>query len=315
MALVSRAASLDNARNGGTATSAPEGFLAGLVGAGIGASLSPPLHEHEAAVHGLRYLYRLIDVEDLALGIEQTPELIRAAQQLGFNGLNITHPCKRIAVDALDDTSDEVAVLGATNTIVFRGGRAAGHNTDWSGFAKGLRHGLPGAPLGHVVVVGAGGAGLAVCYALGRLGASHITIIDIEQARADSLVDTLTLRLGPARIATADIDALPRTLAHADGLVHATPTGMASHPGTAVPAQALHSRLWVADIVYRPLQTELLRAARRAGCRTLDGGAMAVFQAADAFALFTGIAPDIGRMLAHFAQLTSEEAPGARSAN
>ena len=290
-------------------------YLTGLVGAGIGASLSPPLHEHEAAALGLRYVYRLIDVRKLGVGAEQAPDLVRAARQLGFDGLNITHPCKQAAMAALDELSPEVAVLGATNTVVFDGARAIGHNTDWSGFARALRHGLPGAPLGHVVVLGAGGAGSAVCYALGRLGAGRVTVIDTDQARADGLVDALASELDPARVAAADIAALPGLLARADGLVHATPTGMAGHPGSAVPAGALVPDLWVADVVYRPLQTELLRAARRAGCRTLDGGAMAVFQAADAFALFTGIAPDIGRMLAHFAQLTSEEAPDARSAN
>jgi shikimate dehydrogenase len=313
--LASRAAPLGDVRNRSLAASGPGGFLAGLVGAGIGASLSPPLHEHEAAAQGLRYLYRLIDVGDLGLEVEQTPELIRAARWLGFDGLNITHPCKRAALDGLDELSDEVAVLGAANTVVFHGGRATGHNTDWSGFARGLRRGLPGVSLGHVVVLGAGGAGSAVCYALGCLGAGHITIVDTDQTRADSLVDALAPELGPARIAAAEIGALPRTLAHADGLVHATPTGMAAYPGSAVPARALAPRLWVADVVYRPLQTELLRAARQAGCRTLDGGAMAVFQAADAFQLFTGIEPDIGRMLGHFAQLTSEEALDARRAD
>ena len=89
----------------------------------------------------------------------------------------------------------------------------------------------------------------------------------------------------------------------ADGLVHATPTGMAAHPGLPLPAELLRPELWVADIVYRPLETELVRAARAAGCQVLDGGGMAVFQAVDAFRLFTGIEPDADRMLAHFADL------------
>ncbi|MBV9796147.1 MAG: shikimate dehydrogenase [Actinobacteria bacterium] len=289
-------------------------YLTGLVGAGIGASLSPALHEHEAAALGLRYEYRLIDVGELGVGVEQAPDLIRAARQLGFDGLNITHPCKQAALGALDELSPEVAVLGATNTVVFDGARAIGHNTDWSGFARALRHGLPGAPLGQVVVLGAGGAGSAVCYALGRLGADHVIVIDTDQARADGLADALTPELGPARLAAAGIEALSSVLARADGLVHATPTGMAGHPGNAVPARALVPDLWVADVVYRPLQTELLVAAHRAGCRTLDGGAMAVFQAADAFRLFTGVAPSTRRMFTHFAQLTSEEAADARRA-
>src|SRR4029450_3953618 len=96
---------------------------------------------------------------------------------------------------------------------------------------------------------------------------------------------------------------LERPLSGADGLVHATPTGMAAHPGLPVPAAALRPPLWVADVVYRPLPPELVRTARAAGCRVLDGGGMAVFQAVDAFRLFTDLEPDAERMLAHFATL------------
>jgi shikimate dehydrogenase len=92
-------------------------------------------------------------------------------------------------------------------------------------------------------------------------------------------------------------------LAQADGLIHATPVGMAAHPGLPLPAALLRADLWVADVVYRPLETELLRRARELGCRTLDGGGMAVFQAAGSFALFTGVEPDRERMLADFAEL------------
>jgi shikimate dehydrogenase len=315
VALASRAVQLDDLGDGNLAAAPSGSYLVGLVGDGIGTSLSPPLHEHEAAAQGLRYLYRLIDIGAAGVAPDQTPALIGAARQLGFDGLNITHPCKRTAVRGLDELSPEAAVLGAVNTVIFRRHRAIGHNTDWSGFAQSLRRGLPGAPLAHVVVLGAGGAGSAVCYALGRLGAGRITVIDADPGRTESLVHALTAEIAPSRVAGAELGALPAMLADADGLVHATPTGMAAHPGSAVPAGALVPGLWVADVVYRPLQTELLRAAGRAGCRTLDGGAMAVFQAADAFRLFTGLEPDIGRMLAHFAQLTTEEAPDARRAD
>jgi shikimate dehydrogenase len=92
-------------------------------------------------------------------------------------------------------------------------------------------------------------------------------------------------------------------VATADGIVNATPIGMANYPGTPVPAKLLRSGLWVADIVYFPLETELLRDARARGCRTMSGGGMAVFQAADAFRLFTGQEPDCERMLKHFARM------------
>lgn len=315
-------------------------YLTGLIGAGIGPSLSPPLHEHEAAALGLRYVYRLIAIDRAALDAADTPALIRSARLFGFDGLNITHPCKQAAAEDLDELSPEAAALGAVNTVVFRDGRAIGHNTDWSGFARSLLRGLPGAALGHVVVLGAGGAGAAACYALARLGTRRVTVIDADASRAAALATALAgaLNASPAggrpttvaggrpttvaggrpgpggcRISDVPLAGLAGALAGADGLVHATPTGMAAHPGIAVPADALRPGLWVADVVYRPLHTELLRAARAAGCRTLDGGAMAVFQAADAFTLFTGAEPDTDRMMAHFTRLTAEEAGHARS--
>lgn len=161
--------------------------------------------------------------------------------------------------------------------------------------------------LGHVVVLGAGGAGTAASYALARLGSQKITVVDADEARAAALATALTAHFGARRIDHAALRGLVPALAGADGLVHATPTGMADHPGIAVPADALMPSLWVADIVYRPLETELLRAARAAGCRTLDGGTMAAFQAAGSLELFTGAEPDVERMLAHLARLAAQE--------
>ncbi len=129
------------------------------------------------------------------------------------------------------------------------------------------------------------------------LGAGQLTIVDVEPAQARALAR----RLDDDRVAAGDLDAL----ADADGLIHATPTGMAAHPGLPLPEELLHERMWVADVVYRPLETELLRQARERGCRTLDGGGMAVFQAADSFALFTGLEPDRQRMLHDFAELAA----------
>jgi shikimate dehydrogenase len=290
-------------------------YLTGLIGAGIGSSLSPALHEHEGTALGLRYAYRLIDIADAGLSAADTPGLIRSARLAGFDGLNITYPCKRAAVSGVTDLSPEAEALGAVNTVVFDGDRVTGHNTDWSGFARSLRRGLPGAPLGHVAVLGAGGAGSAVSYALARLGAERLTLLDADEPRAEDLAASLAPRFRGQHVAHAPLGELARVLARADGLVHATPTGMAAHPGIAVPDGALRPGLWVADVVYRPLETELVRAARKAGCPTLDGGPMAVFQAADAFALFTGHKPDPGRMLADFDRLTSLEQESLQQAS
>lgn len=284
-------------------------YLVGLIGSGIGPSLSPALHEREADRQGLRYVYRLLDIDALGVGPEAVGDLVRAARDLGFDGLNITHPCKQLVIDHLDELAPQAAALGAVNTVVFEGGRAIGHNTDVTGFAASFARGLPDVPLERVVQLGAGGAGAAIAHAVLTLGAGHITVVDAMPDRAADLAAGLNRHFGAGRAAAATPDALGGLLARADGVVHATPTGMAAHPGLPFPAELLHPGLWVAEVVYRPLETELLRTARAVGCATLDGGGMAVFQAVDAFRLFTGREPDAVRMLADIAELAG--VPGA----
>ena len=270
------------------------GHQVGLIGAGIGASLSPALHEREAVEQGLEYSYRLLDIDAHGADVGRLLEDCRSA---GFSGVNVTHPCKQAVVAHLDALSPDAQALQAVNTVVFDGDGVSGHNTDTTGFAENLTRSLPDASLDHVVLLGAGGAGTAVALAILRLGAARLTVVDVDAERARTCVE----RLGSERVSTGTLEALE----DADGLVHATPTGMEGHDGGLPLADALlHSDLWVADIVYRPLETPLLQRARELGCRTLDGGGMAVFQAAGSFELFTGVEPDRERMLRHFGELT-----------
>jgi shikimate dehydrogenase len=278
-------------------------FLVGLVGSGIGPSLTPALHEREADELGIRHLYRRLDLDELRLPATAVGNLVRSARLVGYDGLNITHPCKQLVIDHLDDLSPDAAALGAVNTVVLADGRAVGHNTDWSGFARAFDRGLVDATLDSVVLLGAGGAGAAVGHALLTLGTARLTVLDVDGDRAAGLAGSLADRFGAGRATGGDLAGLAAEVTGADGLVHATPTGMAAHPGLPLPAELLRPDLWVADIVYRPLETELVRTARARGCRVLDGGGMAVFQAVDAFRLFTGLEPDADRMLAHFTTL------------
>jgi shikimate dehydrogenase len=285
------------------ARATPGTVLTGLIGAGIGPSLSPPLHEIEARRLGVELVYRRFDLDDLGAPATAVGPLLAAARDAGYRGLNITHPCKQVVLAHLDELSPDAAALAAVNTVVFEDGRAVGHNTDWSGFARGLRTGLPDVELGSVVLLGAGGAGAAVAHGLLTAGAGRVRVFDLDAGRAAELAAALAGRFGAGR-ASAGTD-LAAAVGAADGLVHATPTGMAAHPGLPLPAGLLRPDLWVAEVVYRPLETELVRTARALGARVLDGGRMAVFQAAEAFALFTGAEPDAARMLRHFATLTA----------
>lgn len=283
----------------------PHPYLVGLVGTGVGPSLTPALHMTEGGAQGLDYVYRTLDLNVLGLSPDRVGDVLSWARTLGYDALNITHPCKQLVVEHLDDIDDTARALGAVNTVVFRGGRAHGYNTDITGFAHGFTEGLPGASTSHVILVGAGGAGTAVAAALLGLGTDHLTVVDLDVDRATALAGDLAARHPQAHVDASSFDKLSVLLPEADGVVHATPTGMAEHPGIAFDTALLHPGLWVADIVYRPLDTALLQAARAAGCRTLDGGHMAVHQAVDAFALITGLVPDAARMSAHFRNLVA----------
>jgi shikimate dehydrogenase len=278
-------------------------YLVGLVGTGVGPSLTPALHMAEGRAQGLDYVYRTIDLTAVGVAPERIGEVLDWARTFGFNALNITHPCKRLVIEHLDDIDELAAELGAVNTVVFDGPRAIGYNTDTTGFALGFREGLPDAATDNVVLVGAGGAGAAVGDALLRLGTDHLTIVDVDIDRATALARELSARRPDSRVDASSPDKLPVLLPASDGVVHCTPTGMAEHPGLPFAAELLHPGLWVADIVYRPLDTELLTAALAAGCHVCDGGHMAVHQAAEAFELITGITPDTERMSRHFRRL------------
>lgn len=275
-------------------------LLLGLIGSGIQRSLSPALHEEEGSHQGLRVHYQLIDVDTPGI----LPELVRALRVIGFAGLNITYPFKQAVIPLLDSLSEEARAIGAVNTVVREGERLVGHNTDGSGWSWGFRRALPGADLSRVVLIGAGGAGSACADAVMRLGAGRLMIVDKDRSRAAELAARLN-RHFPGERAVAASDAAT-ALQGASGLIQATPVGMAGMPGMPIAERLLRASLWVSEIVYVPLETPLLRAARRIGCQIADGGHMNVGQATRGFKLFTGLDADAARMEAHFRRLVSE---------
>ena len=157
-------------------------ILAGLLGRGVGPSLTPELHEREAVRQGLRYVYKTVDLDDGQLDPDHLRELLGSAVELGFDGLNVTHPIKQAMVPLVDQVSPEVAAIGALNTIVVSDGRTFGHNSDVTGFTAAFRDGLPDVDLGEVLLLGAGGAGTAVAHALAALGVRRLLIADPDAA-------------------------------------------------------------------------------------------------------------------------------------
>ena len=258
-------------------------LLTGLIGAPIAHSASPAMHERAAEALGLRGHYQLIEVAGAdAAGLRMMLEGVR---RLGFAGVNVTFPYKEAVVPLLDELAPGAAAMGAVNTIVVRDNRLIGHNTDTTGFARAVAPLL--SPTGNAVaVIGTGGVGKAIAFALASLKVADLRIFDTEPARAEKLA-ALLARHGGARVAGNVKDALDG----ATGLVNGTPVGMLPNRDTPVPASLLRENLWVADAVYSPLITPLLTAARAKGARIMTGRELAIYQAADAFELFAGLAP------------------------
>lgn len=273
--------------------SATAGCQIGLLGDGISASRTPSMHLAAAQAMGLPYSYSLIDPRSRTLP-EDVGEILSRLEAEGFNGINVTYPYKRAVIPYLDQISEAARKVGAVNTILFRDGKRLGHNTDHWGFAESMRRGLPDARMDRVLLLGAGGAGGAVAHALLDGGAGHLAVRDVNAGVANDLVDRLNDHYGSGR-ASVVTDVFDGT-ARANGVVNASPVGMRKMPGLPLPAKALRHDLWVADIVYFPLETELLATARALGCAVLPGSGMALYQAIRAFELFSGRKPEIGRM-------------------
>lgn len=284
----------------GTASGNRPCILTGLLGANIGLSRTPAMHEREAEAQGLRLCYRLFDTALQPLDQDGLGALLACLARVGYRGLNVTHPFKQAVLPHLDDLSSTAAAVGSVNTVIFEDGRRIGDNTDAPGFAAAVRAGFGDLSGLRVAQLGAGGAGRAVAFALFGLGIAELRLVDIDRARAEALAAHAA---GAAAERIRVVQDAAAALVGADMLVNATPVGMTGHPGIPVDPDLLHAGLRVVDIVYIPRETELLRAARARGCQVLDGSGMAIHQAAEAFRLFTGRTADAARMARVFEEL------------
>ena len=282
--------------------------LIGLLGANIMKSLAPALHIDAFAAAGVTGHYHLMDVDQLPG--RTLPGLLEAVKTAGFIGVNVTFPFKQAVIPLLDTLSPEARQIGAVNTVVIgKTGHTTGYNTDRSGFRLNFEEvlGRAAAEGRTAVLIGAGGAGSAVAFALMDLGLKTLILHDQDKARATALAADVIAHFDAGRCRLAD--RLTEEIVAADGVANATPIGMSGFPGNPVPVEALRPDHWVADVIYSPMETELIKAAAAKGARTLTGGGMCVYQAVDAFRLFTGIDPDVARMHRTFdAALTARDA-------
>src|SRR5436305_2235038 len=268
-------------------------LLVGLIGSPIMSSAAPAMHEAAAEEIGLRAQYRLIEIA----GADQTKlrAMLEGVRLLGFSGVNVTFPYKEAVIPLLDALAPGAAAIGTANTVVVRDGKLTGHNTDATGFAAAFKAVLSDPGEAPVALIGAGGVGREIGFALAELGARALNIFDSDAGKARALAVRLK-----ARMAVRVCRDVAEALEGAGGVINGTPIGMLPNRDSPVAAELLHAGLWVADAVYTPLWTPLLQAARAKGCRVMTGRELCIYQAADAFRLFTGLEASRERIGAAF---------------
>ena len=260
----------------------------GLIGIGIGRSRAPELHRLAGELAGVRLTYDLI--QPTSADPDAFDATLEACRAQDYRGLNVTYPFKERAAQAVQVAADQVRRLGAVNTVrldLQAGPR--GFNTDYSGFRRAFQARFPGRNPGAVAIVGAGGVGRAIAFALVDLRAAEIRLFDRNNAQARGLAAVLQNGTGTRVVVCATLE---EASAGADGLVNATPQGMYQYPETAIPKELIKCQAWAFDAVYTPAQTQFLTDAIAAKLEILYGHELFFYQGVDAFEIFTGLRVD-----------------------
>ena len=280
--------------------------IIGLIGWPVSHSFSPAMHNAAAEALGLNWAY-----VPLPVAPEQVATAVSSLASLGFRGVNVTVPHKQAVLPLMDELEPGAQAIGAVNTIVVgEDGRLTGHNTDWSGFLADLEAHTISLNNRDCLILGAGGSARAAAYGLAKSGA-RVHVLARRIAQANQLIDDLQPYLPTANLASRLLTQLPEITAmvHAPLIVNSTPLGMmpniASSPWPSdlpFPNDAI-----LYDLVYNPRYTELMRQAEASGCRAVNGLGMLVQQGANAFALWTGQAPDTAVMAEAITAYIKEE--------
>lgn len=254
----------------------------GLIGDNIAASSAPFLHESAGRLLDIKIDYqRLVPKERN----QTASEILAWAKENGFRGLNITYPYKELIAKQVDIEDPLIEAMGAVNTVLFGEKTTTGYNTDCSGFVSAWRENMNKAPE-SVLIIGAGGVGRAVGFALVALGVKDLRIFDRDPQKALALKNVILLLQNPPLVQIKD--RLEQLADGVEGILNCTPVGMVGYPGIPISTGLIGNAHWVFDAVYTPLETEFLRWAKEAGLQTLSGYELFFYQGVDAFALFTG---------------------------
>ncbi|HII67904.1 MULTISPECIES: shikimate dehydrogenase [Thermococcus] len=250
--------------------------LYGLIGKPVEHSLSPTIHNTLFRKYSINAVYLAFEVNDLE-------SAVRGVQALGISGLNVTMPYKEQILEFLDRLSKEARAIGSVNTVINRGGKFIGYNTDGIGALKALKR-FTEVENKNILVLGAGGAGKAIAYTLSSL--AKVVVLNRTERKAKELE-----KFG-VKGEELSKESLEYYLSWADAVINATSIGM-NEDESPITKELLRKNLVVFDIVYSPLETKLIREAREVGCLAIDGLWMLIYQGAESFRLWTGIKPDV----------------------
>lgn len=272
----------------------PKPLRLGLIGDNIAQSQSPRLHGLAGRQFGIEVQFDLLVPREQGLAFGALLESLPAR---GYRGVSVTYPYKEQAMARVVVPDDSVRALGAVNTVIFEGGNAIGFNTDYSGFMAAYRQARPQPP-GDVLLIGTGGVGRAIAFALAQLGATRLRLVDQEPAKADLLASVLGQTFPALELEVGgDVE---RLATGATGIVNCSPVGMAGHEGTPIPPAALPGAKWAFDAVYTPPVTRFLRDARELGVLAIPGTELFFHQGIAAWTIFSGRAADIPTLRATF---------------
>ncbi|HET9715646.1 MAG TPA: shikimate dehydrogenase [Pseudolabrys sp.] len=259
----------------------------GLIGDNIAASKAPTLHQTAARLCGLKLSYERLVPKDLGMNFD---EVFTHARSAGYRGLNITLPYKEVVLRRLNTADGSVRLTGACNTVLFEPSGPVGLNTDYTGFCAAFRTGFPKSDPGIVALVGCGGVGRAIAFALIELGTKALQLFDADDRKSDSLAKALSAGAPSTKIIAAD--SVFQACEGADGLVNCTPLGMVGYGGSAFPDETIIGRRWAFDAVYTPVETPFLTRARADALSVMSGFELFFYQGVDAFRVFTGLDVD-----------------------